>query len=1348
MNSQHISINIVRRASTGSATAMWFLKVLIIFNFQFSFFNSFAQTGHFYPSSLFSSGLVSDLCQDKYGNIWIATDYGLNRFDGYHFTTWLHSETDSTTIKSNTVVSLLSDGEGGLWVGTNRGLDHYSPTTNTFRHFRFPGDIKPRVTEICRMRDGSLFICTAGFGGYSLNADGTLTLNQRYAAGDEGYYRGIYEDSRGRIWKYSYSQTFVMTDGDCKEVMQSTVGDVLSILERNGQVIIVGVYGLMAYDGRGLRTADIDMSVIAGRQVLLCAVETDANGNIYIGTRSNGLYRIPRDRPRLERVEVTAFGIDLNTAKVWDIMVDRKGNLWTGLQNKGLMMIPQRPMQFSNWSFGAQNVRLGASVSSVCEGDGGMTWCTVQGIGVYGFDERGRLTAHPQAPADVEFIYRDPRHRYWLGTDDGLYSYDPTTGHYQRIVTYECEKFNTMTTDADGSIYISTFSRGFCIFNPATGQLRNYNISMRDSVHGFICNNWVMAMTPDRDGCIWMATASGVSCYDPRTDSFRPQGWHQLLNGVMCFSLCELSDGNFAIGTEQGLWLYDRKKRKVASFPGSEQLSDKTVTYIIQARNGDIWCSTSMGLWQYDRRERHFIGHINGNGLTTKEYLYGVGLHIGDAGNDRIFFGTNDGLTTFMPDQVKSGQQVTDSLWLTELIVVNQPVSAETVLNGVHITRQAVPESDNFQLSYHDNTFTMVFSQLNFRNPSNVAIEYCIDGGAWLRTNYGTNSITLSQMRPGTYHIDVRALVGGGYSPVKSITVTILAPWYRTTLAYGCYLLLLLSLLGYIAYAWRRHARQQLDEERMKFLINATHDIRSPLTLIMGPLGKLKNLKIKQLKNLEDFEAYNASVLQPSIDTIDRNAKRILNLVNQILDVRKIDKQQMQLHCKPICLASFIRTVCRMYDYNAQEHQIRFSFTTDDEEAEVWIDPNLFDKVIANLLSNAFKFSREGGSIDVRLTYTDLEARLQVIDDGVGMDEDTLKHVFDRFYQGDNTQHKHVNGTGIGLNLCKMIVDMHHGCIEAQNRTDTQGSVFTVSLPLGNGHLKEEEKAHPAGLDSHPTNSGATVIEPVKSQAVQKVNSRKYNVLIVDDDEELGQYISKELSHYYKFTICLNGKDGLKELLSGIYHVVLSDVMMPEMDGFTMLRLIKTNSNISHIPVIMLSSKADIGNRLEGLDRGADAFLPKPFDMEELHKTIDNLIQSRLRLKGKFTGAQEQADKLERPEVKGNNELLMERIMKAINQNLGDSDFNVDRLSQEVGISRAQLHRKMKEMTGISPSEFVRNIRLEQAARLLREQKINVTQVTYIVGFANLAHFSTVFRKHFGVSPSDYAEEKNRLSTN
>ena len=289
--------------------------------------------------------------------------------------------------------------------------------------------------------------------------------------------------------------------------------------------------------------------------------------------------------------------------------------------------------------------------------------------------------------------------------------------------------------------------------------------------------------------------------------------------------------------------------------------------------------------------------------------------------------------------------------------------------------------------------------------------------------------------------------------------------------------------------------------------------------------------------------------------------------------------------------------------------------------------------------------------------------------------------------------------------------------------------MFEVCLPLGNSHLAENEIEQAEEANSQQPNANSS-----------KSSTNKHRVLVVDDDEEICRYISNELGRYYKFSTRPNGKEGLKELLTNDYDVVVSDVMMPEMDGFTMLRMIKTNANIAHLPVVMLTSKADVANRLEGLERGADAFLAKPFDLEELHMVIENLIQSRQRLKGKYSGAQQQVDKLEQPEVKGNDELLMERIMKSVNKNLSNSDFNVDMLTQEVGISRAQLHRKMKEMTGISTSEFIRNIRLEQAARLLREQKVNVTQVAYTVGFSNLAHFSTIFRKHFGISPSEYAE--------
>lgn len=421
-----------------------------------------------------------------------------------------------------------------------------------------------------------------------------------------------------------------------------------------------------------------------------------------------------------------------------------------------------------------------------------------------------------------------------------------------------------------------------------------------------------------------------------------------------------------------------------------------------------------------------------------------------------------------------------------------------------------------------------------------------------------------------------------------------------------------------------------------------------------------------------------------------------------------------------------------------------FRYSPEVDQLKVWFDRTALDKVVDNLLSNAFKYTYDGGEVEVRVGEgADQTAFLQVIDDGMGIRGD-LHKIFDRFYQGSTSRSLHIEGTGIGLNLCKMMVEMHHGTIEAANRENSQGSIFTVRLPLGNSHLTKEEIL-------------------VQDSQVQKSTKLKpqsnYRLLVVDDDEEIGNYIRQELGSFYHVTPVTSARAALRLLLGAErqgeggntsggadkqFDLVVSDVMMPEMDGFTLLRMIKTNMNLSHIPVVMLTSKSDVANRLEGLEKGADAFLAKPFDMDELHVVINNLISKNLRLKGKYSGSQQQKDKVEETKVKGNDELLMERIMKVVNKHLSDSDFNVDTLTTEVGISRTQLHRKMKEMTGLPVSEFIRNIRLEQAARLLEEQKINVTQVAYTVGFNNPAHFSTVFKKQFGISPTEYAEKAKK----
>ena len=612
----------------------------------------------------------------------------------------------------------------------------------------------------------------------------------------------------------------------------------------------------------------------------------------------------------------------------------------------------------------------------------------------------------------------------------------------------------------------------------------------------------------------------------------------------------------------------------------------------------------------------------------------------------------------------------------------------------------------------------MEFSSLNYANAENVIYEYRLNGSQeWSQTEAGRNVVSFTHLQPGSYILEVRAYDNGSYTDSEVYHIIIKAPWYRSSWAYLIYIMVAMIVVGSLMWTYFRRRRQELEEEKMKFLINATHDIRSPLTLIMSPLHKL-------LKRDFDSETKN------DLKTIEHNAQRVQNLVNQILDIRKLDKQQMSLQCQETDMVQYVGNLLKSYEYTAKERAITFRYSPEIDKLNVWFDRKAIDKVVDNLLSNAFKYTYDSGEIEVRvLSEANENAVLQVIDNGMGIKGDPRK-LFDRFYQGSSSRSMHIEGTGIGLNLCKMMVEMHHGTIEAANRNNDQGSIFTVRLPLGNEHLKKEE----------------LLMAEEKEKVARAKSQSNYRVMIVDDDEEIGNYISQELGGYYHITPVTSGREALRLLLGAEpdkqFDLVVSDVMMPEMDGFTLLRMIKTNMNINHTPVVMLTSKAAVANRLEGLEKGADAFLAKPFDMEELHMVINNLIRKNLRLKGKYSGTQQQKDKVEEKQVKGNDELLMERIMKVINDHLDDSDFNVDALTKEVGISRAQLHRKMKEMTGLPVSEFIRNIRLEQAVRLLEEQKINVTQVAYSVGFSNLAHFSTVFRKQFGVSPTEYVEQK------
>ena len=1281
-----------------------------------------ADSGELFTSDKLSSSLINCIVQDKYGYIWVGTEYGLNKFDGYRFTNYLHNEKDTTSITDNIITGFLVDKKGDLWIGSAKGLMRYNYDTNDFTRLKFPDGRKPRIYSLVESHRGDILLGTAGYGLYSVRnksiqkaPDNKFDIKQerQYAERDSDvFFTHIYEDKHHYLWQSSHLSTFTRFIENKGKVQRkdfkSPYGAPVAFIQHRPQaMLIVCMYGIIYYNYATGKIADAgyDFGTFQNN-ITINNATFDHEGNLYISTSEHGALIIKKGSNKVEQLENSNSNFNLSTAFVNDIIEDKDNNLWIGCYKKGLYLLNQGKQAFRSWSFSAQNYIIGSCVSSIAPGDNGETWCTVQNSGVYCFDPSGKIIAHPNSPAGTCIIYKDRQGRYWISNGSALYSYNPYTGAYQQKLTFTSAGIYGMTDDAQGNLYISVYSKGLYIYNVESEKVKILNMQQRGK-QGHLCNDWVRSMTLDNTGHLWIGTSNGVSCLNTKTYSFNDYGPGVILKNHQANGICIGDNGDIAIGTEEGLYLYNRKSGKTQPFPHADALKGKQICSIIRDRKGDLWISSTMGIWQYEHKTRHFIGHINGNGLTTREYALGSAMH---TASDLIAFGTSDGITSFYPEVVKANKMELGNVYLTNFIVDGKTVNCM---------------GDRYRLPYSQNTFTLEFSLLNYKNTDNISFQYRINDGNWNNTNEGANAVSFNKLKPGKYVLEVRAYANGNYSKKTTvITLQVADPWYASTLAYITYALLILSLATYIIYTYERRRKADLEETKMQFLINATHDIRSPLTLIMGPLNKLK-ARITDPEGKQD------------IDTIDRNAQRLLLLVNQILDERKIDKNQMHLHCQKTNLKEFLRGIVSLYDFNAKERNITLSLKEDESlvdengKLQVWIDRINFDKVISNLLSNAMKYTQDGGEIALFIGKDAENAIIRVQDTGIGLTEEKPEKLFQRFYQGNNSSGLHIEGTGIGLNLCKAFVEMHGGKIKAYNRTDgIKGSCFEVSIPLGNKHLQPEEI-----MDEEELKKAESIGK--KAQA-----NRNFNILIVDDDAEIAHYIKTELSDWYRFDHACNGKEGLKMLLMGKYDLVISDVMMPEMDGITMLKNIKSNSNISDIPVILLTSKSEVENRLEGLRKGADAFLAKPFSMEELHILIDNLVDNVRRIRGKYSGAQGQKDKIEQIKVKGNNDALMDRVMKYMNEHLADPDLNVEKLTEDVGISRAQLHRKLKEIAGVSAGEFIRNLRLEQAARLIEEGQINITQVAYSVGFNNQTHFSTVFKKHYGMSPSEYAETK------
>ena len=1268
--------------------------------------------GIMYESNRMASSIITGVCQDKYGMIWISTDFGLSKFDGYKFENYYHNSHDETSIADNLITSFAATSKKELFIGTRKGLARYDYTSDCFFNYTFPDSIQPRVSSITEMPSGHILVSTAGHGFYVIDQE---RLEIRKESSFEKHFGSRYvktmlNEGNGIFWMHASDNRILRCHIKGSRLQKVTtvkgVGKIpVKILSRQNMVFFIFYDEIKIFDKAS--NSLIPSGLTIPPNITIASAFINGNGDFLLGTSGNGLFIIRNGTKTAVREPFYNKRSNTDDLSINSIMEDKDNNLWLTSPRYGLLLCPMGKKVFNSWNFTYNGKRMYDGVTFMTGDNSGGLLCVLENNGLFGIDSTGKTRKLEGCPNNTTAVFKDSSGTIWVGTWNALYTYNPATS--RMVMADDLNGLGTLfiTEDHEGRIYYTVFGDGFKLLDRKTGEKRHYSTKRSPKRKGAIFgNDWVGMIFPDSKGLVWMATTSGLWCYDPEKDYFvdlaKGDG---MMRETSITSLCETSASNLLIGTTKGLYLWHRDKNVVERLPGGSSLEDMNISCLTRDSDGKVWISTYNGIWQYTPESKSLVSYAGCNGITEDEYCVNSFFQTQDG---RIFFGSNGQITYFNPREITNADNTLSDIFLTRFST---------------LTKTFNPFGDTFSVPWDDNSVTMFFTLFDYQKAENLRYEYRLNGSEWTPFESGSNSLTFTKLKSGTYDLEVRATMGGSYSSsTRNIVFTVEAPWYATTLAKILYTLLLLVAVALGVRFFKRRQESALDEEKMQLLINATHDIRSPLTLILGPIEKLKDLVDKTTVAEDDKK-----LMDHYVDTVNRNAERLLLLVNQILDVRKIDKKQMRLKCQETDLVTFVNGVCLSFNYISEQRGIDLNVMSSEEKVMAWIDRINFDKVLTNIISNAFKHTFDGGEIRIEISKKGKEVEIRVIDSGSGFGNENIKRLFERFYQGRNTGDSGLSGTGIGLNLSLNIVKLHGGRIEAENRTDgTSGACVIITLPSGKLHLNPEYIYH----------------EEEKPAIEKRVIYQKNRIMIVDDDSELSAYVASELNPWYHIDIYSNGIDALHASLTQNYDLVVSDIVMPGMNGIELLKKIKQNPQTNHIPVVLLSTRSEVSDRLAGFKSGADAYIAKPFNIDELHARIDTLLNNMRMIRTKFSGSQQQEDKVEKVELTGNDEQLMKRVMKSVNSHLGDCDFSVDILAQETGLSRVQLHRKIKEITGVSTGKFIRNIRMEQARRLILAKKVNITQVAYSVGFSDTNYFSTVFKQYYGVKPSEYTEKK------
>lgn len=1276
-----------------------------------------------------SNNNVRAILRDKYGFLWIATESGLNRYDGNDFKVYKVKAHDKHSLAYNNILGIAEDGHGNIWTNHTYGLNIYDRKKDRFyrdansyiesfgipHHDKFTTHIDKKG-DLWYLTDNKIYVYK--FSSQTLTELSTQILLADISSiniADDG--QKIYFTLKDRsLWQID------KTEGDIEQL--SIKGPSGAAPKTN--IYIDNQFGIWLYSGKSTtihykpygddQWKEVTLTAFENeKDIRIMDVKADASGRLWIGTDHHGLYIYDIFNDQLiNLLENPNTPTSIASNNVTFVYQDNDGTIWLGHSKNGVSFYDKSFQSVVNF-----NDSQCRDVSVIMEDNTGNIWLGTDGYGLYRKSNK-KIEKLPFNNKSIVSLLQDSIGRIWIGTfTDGLYCYQ--NGEYRHYTTDNSKLASNdvwgLQQDRYGNIWIGTLNGGIQHISDKS----HYLDSLTDECKEIL---FPMDMFYDGKDKLYIATVNGLGILDVTTGNCQVhhgnhRGTQGFNNSIITNVYVDTKD-NIWMGHSKGLTRWDLKNDSVEYFDEENLLIDNIVRGIVEDNHQNMWVSTSNGIsvLSADSVER-----ISGRTFSMRDGFLGDYFNhhaILKLKNGNILFGGRQGLSEVNPVELLEKSRSGNRVLFTGLKIGNDWVQVDSVYDDRKLLVRSTEFTDSLVLDHDDQFITIYFSsgELLYADKVKYACKLVGLGDEWMYLS--DYKITFSSIPVGKYDLLVKSRNSDGVwsSEASILKIEVLPPFYMTRLAYLIYFMLATGVILFVWHKARVRSRKKLEQQRdeirseqeahvnemkLRFFTNISHDLRTPLTLIITPLQSLLN---------EDL----SENLKKRLKTINKNAQHLLSMLNSILDFRKIDIGAETLQLQSGEVTKFIKDVCEPFYSHASESNITFNVTSEGEPLFFKFDANKLKNVVFNLLSNAFKFTPPGGFINVRIKCDPAFFKLEVADSGIGISDDNKKLVFDQFYQCGPS---HQGGSGIGLFLVKEYVNLHGGSIEIEDNKPG-GSVFTITIPVSD--------------DAINTSNVLNSVNPEAGEYNQ--STRRVGVLFVDDNIELCEFIREVLADEYNVFVAHDGMTALEEIDKNDISVVISDVMMPVMDGEELCRRIKTNINWSHIPVILLSAREGENNKLRGLGMGADDYITKPFNLDLLKLRIRKFVEWSEKCHKTFRQVMDVAPS--EITITSLDEQLIEKAIKVVEDHISDADFSVEDLGAEIGLSRGHLYKKLVNITGKGPSEFIRLIRLKRSIQLLEQSQMQIAEVAYAVGFNSPKRFTVNFKNEFGKPPSEY----------